>query len=143
MLQNQIYHNMNIWNRYKSVAKTTDFYYIKIIYPILTNTHIGYIISVVMKMEKKMTKRDENAKKMLTNRLNRIEGQIRGIKKMIEEDRYCNDILIQLLAVENSVKSLSNQLLETHLYTCISNDIEKGNIDVIDELISLFKRFNK
>ena len=94
-------------------------------------------------MEKKMTKRDEDTKKILTNRLNRIEGQIRGIKKMIEEDRYCNDILIQLLAVENSVKSLSNQLLETHLYTCISNDIEKGNIDVIDELISLFKRFNK
>jgi len=94
-------------------------------------------------MEKKMTKRDENAKKMLTNRLNRIEGQIRGIKKMIEEDRYCNDILIQLLAVENSVKSLSNQILETHLYTCISNDIEKGNLEVIDELISLFKRFNK
>lgn len=90
-----------------------------------------------------MTKRDEDTKKILTNRLNRIEGQIRGIKKMIEEDRYCNDILIQLLAVENSVKSLSNQLLETHLYTCISNDIEKGNIDVIDELISLFKRFNK
>ena len=143
MLQNQICHNMNIWNKYKSVAKTTDFYYIKIITPILTNTCIGYIISVVMKMEKKMTKRDENAKKMLTNRLNRIEGQIRGIKKMIEEDRYCNDILIQLLAVENSVKSLSNQILETHLYTCISNDIEKGNIDVIDELISLFKRFNK
>lgn len=96
-----------------------------------------------MEMEKKMTKRDEDTKKILTNRLNRIEGQIRGIKKMIEEDRYCNDILIQLLAVENSVKSLSNQLLETHLYTCISNDIEKGNIDVIDELISLFKRFNK
>ena len=96
-----------------------------------------------MKMEKKKTKRDENAKKILTNRLNRIEGQIRGIKKMIEEDRYCNDILIQLLAVENSVKSLSNQILETHLYTCISNDIEKGNLEVIDELISLFKRFNK
>lgn len=94
-------------------------------------------------MEKKKTKRDENAKKILTNRLNRIEGQIRGIKKMIEEDRYCNDILIQLLAVENSVKSLSNQILETHLYTCISNDIEKGNLEVIDELISLFKRFNK
>ena len=94
-------------------------------------------------MEKKITKRDEDTKKMLTNRLNRIEGQIRGIKKMIEEDRYCNDILIQLLAVENSIKSLSNKLLETHLYTCISNDIEKGNLEVIDDLISLFKRFNK
>ena len=90
-----------------------------------------------------MTKRDDNTKKQLTNRLNRIEGQIRGIKKMIEEDRYCNDVLIQLAAVESSVKSLSNQVLENHLLTCISNDIEKGNLEVIDELISLFKRFNK
>ena len=90
-----------------------------------------------------MTKRDDNTKKQLTNRLNRIEGQIRGIKKMIEEDRYCNDVLIQLAAVESSVKSLSNQVLETHLLTCISNDIEKENLEVIDELISLFKRFNK
>ena len=79
---------------------------------------MGYIISLVMKMEK-MTKRDEKTKKQLTNRLNRIEGQIRGIKKMIEEDRYCNDVLIQLAAVENSVKSLSNQVLENHLLTCI------------------------
>lgn len=90
-----------------------------------------------------MTKRDNNTKKLLTNRLNRIEGQIRGIKKMIEEDRYCNDVLIQLAAVESSVKSLSNQVLENHLLTCISNDIENGNLEVIDELISLFKRFNK
>ena len=90
-----------------------------------------------------MTKRDNNTKKLLTNRLNRIEGQIRGIKKMIEEDRYCNDALIQLAAVESSVKSLSNQVLENHLLTCISNDIENGNLEVIDELISLFKRFNK
>lgn len=90
-----------------------------------------------------MTRRDNNTKKLLTNRLNRIEGQIRGIKKMIEEDRYCNDVLIQLAAVESSVKSLSNQVLENHLLTCISNDIENGNLEVIDELISLFKRFNK
>ena len=93
-------------------------------------------------MEKKTTKRNEETKKQLTNRLNRIEGQIRGIKKMIEEDRYCNDVLIQLSAVESSVKSLSNQVLENHLLTCISNEIEKGNLEVIDELISLFKRFN-
>lgn len=94
-------------------------------------------------MEKKTTKRNEETKKQLTNRLNRIEGQIRGIKKMIEEDRYCNDVLIQLSAVESSVKSLSNQVLENHLLTCILNEIEKGNLEVIDELISLFKRFNK
>lgn len=62
---------------------------------------------------------------------------------MVEEDKYCHDILIQLSAVENSVKSLSNYILEKHLYSCVANDLEKGNLDMIDELISLFKKFNK
>lgn len=92
---------------------------------------------------KKKTYRGDNDKKLLTNRLNRIEGQISGVKKMVNEDAYCNDILIQLSAIENSIKSLSNQVLENHLYTCISRDIEQGNMEAIDEIVSLFKRFNK
>ncbi len=92
--------------------------------------------------ECKHTYRGEEEKKQICNRLNRIEGQIRGVKKMVEEDRYCNDILIQLSAIEKSIKSLSNNVLENHLYTCISRDLEKGNLEVIDELTSLFKRFN-
>ena len=91
----------------------------------------------------KKTHRTENEKKLLNNRLNRIEGQIKGVKKMISEDAYCNDILVQLSAIENSVKSLSNLLLEKHLYTCIASDLENGKIDTIDEIVSLFKRFNK
>lgn len=89
------------------------------------------------------TYRGEIEKKRLVNRLNRIEGQLRGIKKMIMEDVYCNDVLIQLSAVENSIKSLSNNVLENHLYSCVSKDLEEGNLDTIDELISLFKRFNR
>ena len=92
---------------------------------------------------KKRTIRNEEEKKLLNNRLNRIEGQIRGVRKMISDDAYCNDILIQLSAIENSVKSLSNQMLENHLYTCIAHDMENGKFDTIDEIISLFKRFNK
>ena len=91
----------------------------------------------------KKTHRAENEKKLLNNRLNRIEGQIKGVKKMISEDAYCNDILVQLSAIENSVKSLSNLMLEKHLYTCIARDLENGKIDTIDEIVSLFKRFNK
>ena len=91
----------------------------------------------------KKTKRSEDEKKLIINRLNRIEGQIRGIKRMIEEDSYCNDVLIQLSAIQNSVKSLSNHVLENHLYSCVSKDLERGNLDAIDELISLFKRFNR
>ena len=96
-----------------------------------------------LKMEKKKTNRTEDEKKIINNRINRIEGQLRGIKKMIAEDTYCKDVLIQLSAIENSVKSLSNHILENHLYNCVTRDLEKGDFEVIDELISLFKKFNK
>ena len=92
---------------------------------------------------KKKTKRSLSEKKLIINRLNRIGGQIKGITKMVENDEYCNDILVQLSAVKNSIKSLSSHILENHLFTCVSRDLENGKLDTIDELISLFKRFNK
>ena len=91
----------------------------------------------------KKTKRSDEEKKRIIGRLNRINGQINGIKNMVENDAYCNDILIQLSAAENSMKSLSSHVLENHLYTCVPRDLENGDLDTIDELISLFKRFNK
>jgi len=91
----------------------------------------------------KKTKRSDDEKKLVINRLNRINGQIKGITRMIENDAYCNDVLIQLSAVENSVKSLSTHVLENHLYNCVPKNLENGDFDTIDELISLFKRFNK
>ncbi len=93
-------------------------------------------------MENKKTHRTEDEKKIIRNRISRIEGQLRGVKRMIEEDVYCKDVLIQLSAIENSVKSLSNHILENHLYNCVSKDIEKRNYEIIDELIALFKKFN-
>ena len=91
----------------------------------------------------KKTKRSPDDKKAIINRLNRINGQINGITKMIENDAYCNDVLVQLSAVKNSVKSLSSLILENHLYMCVTRDLENGDFDTIDELISLFKRFNQ
>lgn len=91
----------------------------------------------------KKTKRSPDEKKAIINRLNRISGQINGITKMIENDAYCNDVLVQLSAVKNSVKSLSSLILENHLYMCVTRDLENGDFDTIDELISLFKRFNQ
>ena len=91
----------------------------------------------------KKTKRGSDEKKLIINRLNRISGQINGITKMVENDAYCNDILVQLSAVKNSVKSLSSHILENHLYTCVTRDLENGDLDALDELISLFKRFNQ
>ena len=91
----------------------------------------------------KKTKRSEEEKKRIQNRLNRIGGQINGISKMIDNDAYCNDVLIQLSAVKNSVKSLSQYILENHLYTCVARDLEKGELDALDEIVSLFKRFDE
>ena len=90
----------------------------------------------------KKTHRSAETKKNLINRLNRINGQVNGVKKMIEEDSYCNDILIQLSAIKNSVQSLSNELLDSHLRTCITKDLQKGNLDTVDEVVNLFKKFN-
>ena len=90
---------------------------------------------------RKPTKRSEGEKKIINNRLNRIEGQVRGVKKMIEEDRYCDDVLIQLSALNKSIKSLANHILENHMYTCVLNDLEKGNYEIIDEVVNLFRRF--
>jgi len=95
------------------------------------------------KTKEKKTKRSDTEIQLIRNRLNRIEGQIKGIKKMVENDSYCNDILIQLSATQNSIKSLANYILENHLYNCITRDLENGEVDSLDELISLFKRFNK
>lgn len=91
--------------------------------------------------QRKYTYRPSGDKKKIENRINRIEGQVKGIKKMIEEDRYCDDILIQLAAVDKSVKSLARVILENHMYTCITERFEKGELDVIDEVVELFRRF--
>jgi len=80
---------------------------------------------------------------LINNRLNRIDGQIKGIKKMVNEDVYCNDVLIQLAAVEKAIRNLSNIILEDHLYSCITDDLEDGKLESMDEIVSLFKRFNK
>lgn len=88
----------------------------------------------------KKTERNKEEKKQLLSRINRIDGQLDGIKKMIEEDKYCNDILIQIVAAEKSLKSLATLMFENHIYRCISDDIKSE--EVIDELVSLFKRFN-
>jgi len=85
--------------------------------------------------------RTEEEKKAIISRLNRIAGQINGIKKMIEEDRYCDDVLIQLSAVDKSVKSLAGVILDAHMHTCIVENIREGNTDVIDEIVELFRRF--
>lgn len=91
--------------------------------------------------EQKIKIRTSEEKKLLINRLNRINGQINGIAKMIEEDRYCGDVLIQLSAIDKSIKSLANVILDNHMHSCLIKNIEEKKYQAIDEIIDLFKRF--
>lgn len=89
----------------------------------------------------KKTKRSDEDENKLVTRINKLIGQMNGIKKMIEDDRYCDDILIQLSAIDKSIKSLANVILDNHMHTCLIENIENGNYEVINEIIDLFKRF--
>ncbi len=91
-------------------------------------------------MPNKKTYRGEEEKRQLIKRLNIIEGQIRGIKQMIEDNRYCDDVLTQMLAVNKALESLENIILEKHLQRCIAKQIEEGNIEVTEEIMNLFKK---
>ena len=83
----------------------------------------------------KKKKRSEKEYKDLVNRLNRIEGQIRGIKRMVESDTYCTDILIQVSAVNAALNSFNKVLLANHIRTCVADDIRAGKEETIDELV--------
>ena len=82
----------------------------------------------------KTKERTEEEYKKLLNRLSRIEGQIRGIKKMVESDAYCTDILVQVSAVNAALNSFNKELLANHIRTCVANDIREGKEETIDEL---------
>ncbi|WP_262372733.1 metal-sensitive transcriptional regulator [Sutcliffiella horikoshii] len=82
-------------------------------------------------------------KKALISRLNRIEGQVRGVKRLIEEDTYCDDVLTQISAVQSALNGLGKMLLEGHMKSCIVERIQDGDTEVIDELLVTVKRLMK
>lgn len=92
---------------------------------------------------KRSKHRTEEEKKKITKRLNIIEGQIKGIKQMVSDDRYCADILIQISAINKSLKSLGNEIMKSHLSTCVVEDIKNDKLEVIDEVVSLFEKMNR
>ncbi len=101
----------------------------------------GKIMACEMCENKKLTERSDDSKKKLISRINKLTGQMNGIKKMIEDDRYCDDILIQLSAIDKSIKSLANVILDEHVHSCLIENIQKGNVEVVDEIVDLFRRF--
>ena len=89
--------------------------------------------------QKRRTRSEEEMKK-LCNRLCRIEGQVRGLREMLQKDVYCTDILIQVSAVNAALNSFSKELLATHIKTCVAENIRQGNDEVVDELVCVLQR---
>ena len=92
--------------------------------------------------QKKKERSPEEFKKLI-HRLNRIEGQIRGIRNMLDNDAYCPDILIQSAAVNAAVNAFNKELLASHIRSCVANDIRAGHDEVIDELVSTMQKLMK
>lgn len=91
----------------------------------------------------KTKERPDKEKKNMINRLSRIEGQVRGIKKMVESDAYCPDILIQVSAVNAALNSFNKVLLGEHIRTCVIEDIREGKEETIDELVLVLQKLMK
>ena len=91
----------------------------------------------------KKKERDEKEYKDLLNRLRRIEGQVRGVEKMVENDAYCVDILTQVSAITAALNSFNKVLLANHIRTCVAEDIRDGNDDTIDELVATLQKLMK
>ena len=91
----------------------------------------------------KSTVRLEQERKNLINRLNRIEGQIRGIKGMVEKDAYCPDILVQSAAVNAAINAFNKELLANHIKGCVVRDLKDGKDEVIDELVVTLQKLMK
>lgn len=100
-------------------------------------------LKAIKKCSHKTKERSEKEYKDLLNRLNRIEGQVRGIKKMVESDVYCTDILIQVSAVNAALNSFNKVLLANHIRTCVADDIRAGKEETIDELVLTLQKLMK
>ncbi len=89
----------------------------------------------------KETPRGDAFQKDLQKRLNRVIGQLNGVKNMLEENRYCGDVLTQLAAAESAIKGISGKVLQDHLETCVVEQIEHGNTAIMDEVMQLMRKF--
>lgn len=91
----------------------------------------------------KTKERSEEEYRSLINRLNRIEGQIRGIKKMVESNAYCTDIITLAAAASSALNSFNRELLSNHIKTCVEQDIKEGKYETVDDLISTLQKLLK
>lgn len=88
----------------------------------------------------KTKERTSDEKKALMNRLSRIEGQVRGIKNMLENDAYCTDIIVQVAAINAALNSFNKELLANHIKTCVTDDIKAGKTETVDDLLNTLQK---
>lgn len=91
----------------------------------------------------KHKKRTEEEYKDLITRLNRIEGQVRGVRRMVEEERYCVDILTQVSAIQSALNSFNKILLTSHIKSCVVDELKEGKEEVVDELCTTLQKLMK
>ncbi|CQR46529.1 Copper-sensing transcriptional repressor CsoR [Paraliobacillus sp. PM-2] len=103
-----------------------------------------HIDDIALNPDHKVHHRTDEQKQQVMNRLKRIEGQVRGIQKMVEEDRYCVDVLVQISAIDAALKKVGFSLMEDHTKHCVTNAIQSGKGEAsIEELMKVIKQFTK
>ena len=131
-----------------------DIYLPRVYYFSKENTHRGYARHIMDKLtiskenkeccrEGRTKHRSEKEYKDLMNRLKRIEGQVRGVQKMLENEAYCPDILVQVSAINCALNSFSKKLLASHMKSCVVEDIKNGREETIDELVETLQKVMK
>ena len=108
---------------------------------------MGYLKNEVTVMEEcccqKTKVRTDEEYKSLMNRLNRIEGQVRGVRGMVEKECYCTDILTQVSAIQSALNAFSRELLSNHIHSCVVQDIQNGHLEVVDDLLVTIQKLMK
>ncbi|WP_407646955.1 metal-sensitive transcriptional regulator [Bacillus fonticola] len=97
----------------------------------------------LVEMNDRKSQHSDKVKKNLVTRLNRVEGQIRGIKGLIEKDTYCDDVITQIAATQSALNSVAKILLEGHLKTCLVERIQEGDLEVLDEVLITVQKLMK
>jgi len=107
------------------------------------NPDISVCPCIHLEVSDKLKHREDKEYQDLIHRLNRIEGQIRGIRNMVDEERYCVDILTQVSAIQSALNAFNKKLLSSHIKSCVVEDIKSGNEDAVDELCHTIQKLMK
>ncbi len=104
---------------------------------------IAEIRTAALAEQRRQKHRESTEYEALLRRLNRIEGQVRGVRGMVEKEAYCTDILTQVSAIQSALNAFSKELLSSHIHTCVVRDIQAGRLEAVDELVNTIQKLMK